>query len=187
MQIALVRHGKPKVESSRVTAEHLDSWIGAYDRAGIDPALPPPPRVREIAAAAAYALSSDLPRSVESLRALAPQRPAPGERIFREAGLPRLPSTPVRLDPQLWALLARIGWFLGWSRATESAASARRRARAASQQLSALAADHGSVMLVGHGIFNGLIAWELRAKGWRGPIWPTGGYWSAAVYRKGAA
>jgi len=187
MRIVLVRHGKPRVESSRIPGQELDSWVGAYDRAGIDPALPPPSRVRELAANAAYALSSDLPRAIESLRALVPGATAPSERIFREAGLPRLPFTPLRLDPQLWALLARTGWFLGWSRATESAPGARRRARAACRQLSALASAHGSVLLVGHGIFNALIAWELRAEGWRGPLWPTGTYWSAAVYRKGAA
>jgi broad specificity phosphatase PhoE len=187
MQIALIRHGKPSLESSPIAAQHLDSWVTAYDRAGIDPALPPPPGVRRLAGSAAYVLSSDLPRAVESLRALAPERPAPAERIFREAGLPRLPPTLVRLDPQIWAVLGRVGWFLGWSLATESASDARRRARAASQQLTALAAAHGSVLLVGHGIFNALIAWDLRGTGWRGSLWPTGSYWSAAVYRKRAS
>lgn len=187
LRIALVRHGKPTVESSRVDARHFDSWVEAYNRAGIDPALPPPPRVRKLAASSAYALSSDLPRAVESLRVLAPERATPAERLFREAGLPRLAPISVRLDPQLWALFARVGWFLGWSRGTESAARARRRARSASRQLSDLAAIHGSVLLVGHGMFNALIAWDLRANGWRGPLWPSGSYWSAAVYRKSAA
>jgi broad specificity phosphatase PhoE len=187
MRIVLVRHGKPLLESSAVSAHHLNSWVEAYNRAGIDPALPPPSRVRALAADAAYVLSSDLPRAVESLRALAPEHPEHAERVFREAGLPGLPSTSVRLDPQLWAFFARVGWFLGWSGATESASRARRRARDASEKLSALAAAHGSVLLVGHGIFNALIAWELRATGWRGPLWPTGSYWSAAVYRKRAS
>jgi broad specificity phosphatase PhoE len=186
LRIALVRHGKPTLEASRIPAEGLDRWIDAYNRAGIDPARPPPPRLRELALGSACTLSSDLPRAVESLRALDPERPGPAERIFREAGLPRLPSSPVRLDPQLWAALARVGWLLGWSSGTESAAAARRRARAASRRLSELAAAHGSVLLVGHGIFNALIAWELRAAGWRGPLWPTGSYWSTAVYRKRA-
>jgi broad specificity phosphatase PhoE len=184
MQIALVRHGRPSVEFSPIETRHLGSWFEAYDRAGIDPALPPPPRLRELAASAEYVLSSDLPRAVESLRALDPERGGPAERIFREAGLPRLPASSIRLDPQLWAILGRIGWFLGWSDDNESAARARRRARAASRELSALAASHGSVLLVGHGIFNTLIAWELLTHGWRGPMWPTGSYWSAAVYRK---
>ncbi len=187
MRIVLVRHGKPTVDSAPVSAHHFGSWVEAYDRAGIDPALPPPARARELAENAAYALSSDLPRAVESLRALAPRDAGPAERIFREAGLPRLPTSSIRFDPQLWALLARVGWFLGWSGATESASRARQRARAASQQLAALAATHGSVLLVGHGIFNALIAWELLAAGWRGPLWPTGSYWSCAVYQRSSA
>lgn len=187
MRIALVRHGRPALQASRIPAEQLGRWIDAYNRVGIDPALPPPHRVRELAATSAYVLSSDLPRAVESLRALAPEQPAPGERLFREAGLPRLPSTPLRLDPHLWAALARAGWLLGWSGGAESASAALQRARSASQQLAALAAAHGSVLLVGHGIFNALIAWELLAAGWRGPLWPTGSYWSSAVYRKRAA
>lgn len=184
MQIALVRHGKPTVAPGRIPAHKLDSWMGAYNRAGIDPGVPPPVRARELASTAAYAVSSDLPRAVESLRTLAPGRVAEPERIYREAGLPALPSGPVRLDPQLWAVLARVGWFLGWSGDSESAVRARRRARAASERLSEHAATHGSVLLLGHGIFNALIAAELRASGWSGPLWPNGTYWSAGVYRK---
>jgi broad specificity phosphatase PhoE len=184
LRIALVRHGRPTVDLSSVSAQQLEGWIEAYDRAGIDPALPPPASVRRIAANADYVLSSDLPRAVESLRTLAPGRSGPAERVFREAGLPRLPASPVRLDPHLWATLARMGWFLGWSSGTESAGRARRRARAAREKLASLAADHGSVLLVGHGLMNAMIAWELRVAGWRGPLWASGSYWSAAVYRK---
>ena len=186
LRIALVRHGRPMVEFSPGPSQHLGRWIEAYDRAGIDPALPPPARVRRIADAAAYTLSSDLPRAVESLRALAPEAPGPAERVFREASLPSLPSAPIQLDPMLWAGVARMGWFLGWSPGTESVRGARRRARIARHKLSALATAHGSVMLVGHGLMNALIAWELRLAGWRGPLWASGSYWSAAVYRKSA-
>lgn len=185
MLIALVRHGKPNLDPwSPVAGQHLDSWLDAYNRAGIDHAFPPPVRVRELAGSVSCLLSSDRLRACESLRMLAPGREARAEQIFREAGLPRLPSVCVRLDPRLWALLARIGWFLGWSNSTESPSRARHRARAAAQQLAGLAVAHHSVLLMGHGFFNALIARELRTEGWRGPVLPTGRYWSAAVYRK---
>lgn len=183
-RIALVRHGRPVVASSRLGSHQLDRWMDAYNRAGIDPALPPPVRVRKLAVTSGTTISSDLPRAVESLRTLDPEREAPAERIFREAGLPRLPPSLVRLDPQLWAAVARVGWFLGWAGDTESMSRARRRARAAGEKLEALAETHGSVLLLGHGIFNALIAWELRTAGWEGPWWPSGDYWSSAVYRK---
>jgi broad specificity phosphatase PhoE len=186
MQIALIRHGKPNVDFTRGGGRHLD-WVEAYDLAGIDPAMPPTARVLELAAASAYALSSDLPRAVESLGALSREGRAPAESLFREVGLRGLPGSPVRLDPRLRGALARFGWRFGWTLPQESAFGLDRRARAASERLSTLAATHGSVLLVGHGYFNTFIAWRLLASGWRGPVWPTGSYWSAAVYRKATA
>jgi broad specificity phosphatase PhoE len=186
MQIALVRHGRPDVDFSQGAARHLD-WVEAYDLAGIDPALPPPARVRELAAASAYALSSDLLRAVDSLAALAGADPAPAESLFREVGLRGLPVSPLPLPPRLRAPLARFGWRVGWSLPKEGPRRLHRRAGAAARRLSTLAATHGSVLLLGHGYFNTLIAWRLLAAGWRGPVWPTGSYWSVAVYRKGEA
>jgi broad specificity phosphatase PhoE len=183
MQIALVRHGRPDVDFRLGSARHLD-WVEAYDLAGIDPDLPPPARAVELAAASAYALSSELPRAIESLEALGHSDPGPSESVFGELGLRGLPVSPVRLDPQHRAILARFGWRFGWSYPTESALALHRRAKAAAKRLSSLAATHGSVLLVGHGYFNFLIAWRLIAAGWRGPVWPTGSYWSVAVYRK---
>lgn len=183
MQIALIRHGRPKVDFSLGTARHLD-WVEAYDLAGLDPDLPPPARVRELGATSDYALSSNLPRAIESLRALGREEPAPADSLFREVGLRGLPVSPIRLDPRVRASLAHFGWSFGWSHPTESALGLHRRASAASRKLSELAAAHRSVLLLGHGYFNIFIAWRLLAAGWRGPVWPTGTYWSAAVYRK---
>jgi broad specificity phosphatase PhoE len=185
MQIALVRHGRPDVDFSLGTTRHLD-WVEAYDRAGLDPTLPPPARVRELAAASAYALSSDLPRAVESLGALAREEPAPAENLFRELDLRGLPASPLPLARPLRATLAQLGWRFGWFYPTENALAVHRRANAASKKLSTLASTHESVFLLGHGYFNALIAWRLLANGWRGPVWPTGSYWSVAVYRKGS-
>ncbi len=185
VQISLVRHGRPAVDFSRGSADRVD-WVESYDLAGIDPDLPPPDHVRELHDASAFALSSDLPRAIESLGALGRKDPPRPERLFREVALRGLPIVPFRLDPEWRAGLARFGWRFGWSFPTESAFAMQRRARAASERLAALASTHGSVLLLGHGYFNTLLAWRLLAAGWRGPLWPTGSYWSAAVYRKAA-
>ena len=187
MQIVLVRHGRPDVEPNDRIWPNLVAFAREYNRAGIDPALPPPRRVRALADRSAFVLSSNLPRAIDSLRMLAPGREGPAERVYREAGFPPLPSLLVALNPPLWATL-RIAKGLGWlpdgSEVAESLAKARGRARAASGRLIGLAETHGSVLLVGHGMFNTLIAAELNAAGWSGPRWPTGSYWSAATYRR---
>ena len=185
MQIALVRHGKPNVDPDDRILPNPVAFVEEYNRAGIDPMLPPPERVRELAAGSTYVLSSNLPRAIESLRILAPGREGPAERIYREAGFPPLPDIIVALNPPLWVtlkILKRLGWLSDDSRIAESLAKARGRARAASRRLVGLAETHGSVLLVGHGMFNTLIASELNAAGWVGPRWPTRGYWSAATY-----
>lgn len=187
LQIALVRHGKPDVAPNDRLLPSLVAFAEDYNRAGIDPALPPPERVRALAAGSAYLLSSNLPRAIESLRMLAPDREAPAERIYREAGFPSLPGLLVALNPPLWLTLnvmKRQGWLAGDSGVTESIGKARGRAREASRRLVALAETHGSVLLLGHGMLNTLIASELNASGWQGPRWPTGRYWSTAVYHR---
>ena len=117
---------------------------------------------------------------------LAPGREGPAERIYREAGFPPLPGILVALNPPLWVtlkILKSLGWLPDGSGIAESVGKARGRARAASRRLVGLAEAHGSVLLVGHGMFNTLIASELNAAGWEGSRWPSGGYWSAAIYR----
>ncbi len=58
------------------------------------------------------------------------------------------------------------------------------RAKDATVRLCQFAEQHGSVLLVGHAIFNRLLGRELRRIGWHGPRSPSGGYWGIGVYRK---
>jgi broad specificity phosphatase PhoE len=185
MQISLVRHGKPDVDFSRGDASRLD-WVETYDLAGIDPSLPPPAGVRDLAEESEYALSSNIRRAVESLGALTREGPAPVDSLFREIGLRGLPASPFHLNPDVRATLAHLGWRFAWFHVKENPIELHRRARAASAKLASLAATHETVLLVGHGFFNTFIAWHLLLTGWSGPIWPTGSYWSSAVYRKGS-
>lgn len=185
MQITLVRHGRPRLAvPRRIAGRELCSWIERYDEAGIDPELPPPAKTRELAAAASCIVTSTLCRSIESARTLAPARGTIREAAFREAGLPSPTDARLRLPPQAWGALARIAWFLGWCPNAETLALARQRAAAAATHLVELSHKHGSVLLVGHAVFNRLIATELRRSGWRGPALPSGSYWQAGVYQR---
>ena len=185
MQIALVRHGRPRLAVPRRIAGHeLRVWIDRYDGAGIDPELPPPAKTLALAAAAACIVTSTLRRSIESARALAPAPATVAEAAFREAGLPSPTHTRLRLSPRAWGALTRIAWYLGWCPNAETLGQARQRAASAAAHLVELCHKHGSVLLVGHAVFNRLIAAELRRSGWRGPALPSGSYWQAGVYQR---
>jgi broad specificity phosphatase PhoE len=56
------------------------------------------------------------------------------------------------------------------------------RARGAAQRLIELARERGSVLLVGHGVMNRLIAAALLARGAVGPRRLRSGYWTSGVY-----
>jgi broad specificity phosphatase PhoE len=103
---------------------------------------------------------------------------------FREAGLPSAFASDVRLRPDIWAAVARSAWFCGWSNGGESFTAARQRAEEAARMLTSRADAQGSVVVVGHGMMNILIARRLRASGWSGPRIPSPRHWSFGVYRR---
>jgi broad specificity phosphatase PhoE len=184
--IILTRHGRPALRTSkRVPSASLRSVARRYDEAGIRRTPAPPADLRRRAASAGIIVCSDTRRAVESARALDRTRDPLTDRVFREAGLPLVSPLPLPLSFEAWMVIARIAWFLGWSAGGESVTHARRRARRAARRLIGLSATHQSVMLIGHGVFNALIAVELRRSGWRGPPWnPTASHWGSASYSR---
>src|SRR6266508_1340850 len=115
---------------------------------------------------------------------------APGRRflcdpLFDEAGIPSSIRLRLALAPRHWSLLARVVWFCGWSHGAESLREARGRAHRAAERLGELAREHGSVMLVGHGVMNRLISRALRRSGWRGSA--SGfAFWSVIALQRAA-
>lgn len=181
VEIILVRHGRPLVDDrSRIPGPELGTGVTGFEQAPLDTTLPPPPSLASRAAAARCIVSSTLRRSVESAALLAPARPVLSEELFVEAGMPVAMPGRVAIRPKHWDAFARIAWILGWSRGTESWPAARRRAALAAERLSDLAREHGSVLLVGHGMLNALIQRALRARGWSGGGWRSA-YWSYVV------
>ena len=169
----------------RLPSDRLRSTARRYNEAGIRATPRPSTRLRRQAGAAGVIVCSDAQRAVESARALDSTREPLIDPLFREAGLPVGTRVPLRLSFDTWVLIAGIAWFWGWSAGTEPLADARRRARSAAQRLMRLATRHRSVMLVGHGVFNALIAAELRRRGWEGPRWtPTASHWEFTVYAR---
>jgi len=188
MEITIVRHGPSAYqESQRIAGTQFGVWILTYNEAGISSAVPPPRALVAKARTVGLIVSSDLKRAFDSATCLDSSRVPWASPLLREANLPALFPTTLRLPPTVWAILARTAWVLGWSPQTESLWEARQRARRAAETLCALAAQHTSLLVVGHGIFNHLMVGELRRGRWCGP-WRAGGRpWASAVYRKGAS
>lgn len=185
LRIVIVRHGRPTVHlPSRIRPSQMRDVFRRYNASGIDRSVPPPVAVQYLARSAGRILASDLPRAMESARMLAPRRRVQADRVFREAGLPTPRFGSNGVDPALGGTLLRLLWFVGWAPNGESVARARTRATSAIRLLTDLSERDGSVLLVGHGIFNSLLAWELCNQGWAGPRFLRGAYWSFGVYER---
>lgn len=181
-RIILLRHGKPAVDLvGMACAADLAQMAAAYNAAGI--VDQPPPAVLHAVGNADIVLCSDLLRAQESARALGFAEVYTVEVDMREAAIPHFASGSIKLPVSVWLLVLRILWLAGFSRNGESYAAARSRARQAAARLVALAERHASVLLVGHGVMNYLIARELRASGWQGPAKPGKRFWDYGVYR----
>lgn len=185
MQIILVRHGRPDHSAARwCSPARMKDWIECYDRASVA-GHEVPAELVALARTAGTVVCGSFARCIQSRDSLGVERCPEPDPLFDEAHIPYPDWTFPRLPADLWRLLFRCAWFCGFARHTEPVAAANRRASAAAQRLIQLAEAHGSVLLMGHGIMNILIAWQLRKRGWAGARQLLmRGYWQASIYRK---
>lgn len=185
MEIGLLRHGEPEaVSNSPVSASDFAEWIKHYNRAGLAAGSTPPATTLEFVRTCGVIAGSTLPRSIQSAEVLSTDNILEPDSLFSEVDMPYTKWRTFRLAPKYWAVLFRVLWYLGYSRDCENYAMARRRAAEAAKNLVHIAETRQSVLLVGHGIFNRLLAKELITLGWSGPQSPGSRYWSLAVYTK---
>jgi broad specificity phosphatase PhoE len=85
-----------------------------------------------------------------------------------------MPIPMVRLPQGAWDVMARVAWATGWSGGGESRRQAAIRAAEAAAAIERrLTQADGAIVVVAHGCMNILLAWELRARGFRGPRLPS--------------
>ena len=183
MEISLIRHGRSTcTENTRMSSENFKEWVRKYDESGVFEEDSYPVKSIEKITAANILVTSDLNRSVASMRLLKPNGSAHSNAIFRETELPIPLTKVVKLKATTWALILRCLWFLGYSRDCESVGAAKKRAKVAAELLGGDAKKHTSVVLVGHGFFNRFIAQELRKMGWKGKKQPSSKHWYCTTY-----
>jgi len=183
VRIVLLRHGKPDVpDFAKLQAKDVKTWIASYNAAGL--AVNDSPHVAAVTVSKAcnYIVCSDLPRSIESAKAVGVGRVIKSHAVFREMGLPSCSFPSPKLPANAWAVIFRVLWFLGFSHNCEPLSEAKRRAVNGAKLLVKAAEKHQSVLLVGHGLLNRFIARELIKNGWSGPTTPGKKYWDFAVY-----
>ncbi len=185
MKIILLRHGKPIVPSlKKVNASAFYEWVREYNASGLCSSSKPTLQALSCAKECNAIVCSDLPRSIESAKALNAENIVLSNAIFNEAGLPVANWHTLKLSPQTWAITFRILWLLGYSRNSESFKEAKSRAIEAVKKLTEVANKYENVLFVGHGVYNRILANELRRSGWSGPKNPGSKHWSFGVYKQ---
>ena len=188
MRIVLLRHGEPKSNLSdnfrlKISANEIKSLISVFNDSGLNKQKMPTSEALYVAKSCKAVVCSNLPRSIESAKALGVQTIDLIDPVFREAELPHPEWRYPKLALITWFLVLRALWFLGYSNNNgEPITSANKRAEKAFLKLRQIAEEHSSVMLIGHGIINQLIAKRLIANGWRGPKKPGNKYWEYGIY-----
>ncbi len=185
MEISLIRHGKSLLTDNRkITCIEFKKWTAKYDENGVFSEQFYPLAALEKVKTAKIVVTSDLKRSVESAKLLNSGAGIVSDCLFRETELPH-PSVNlfnIKFKPEIWAVILRLLWFCGYSNECESLVRARDRAITAAKQLMEYANEHKSVVLVGHGFFNRLIAKELQKHGWKGRRRAGSKHWSCTAY-----
>lgn len=181
MTIILMRHGKPDHQTGgRLSAQALADWCEAYDMARVCDT--PPDRSITIARQASVVVCSPLPRARSSLARLGLQ-PVEINALFSEVSVPLIASERLELPTLLWLTLLRTLWLCGYAGESESLLMARERAARAAEKLIALS-EQGTVLLLGHGLMNKMIARELRKRGWQAEKHASSRHWSSAIYHR---
>ncbi|MGB7999206.1 MAG: histidine phosphatase family protein [Anaerobacillus sp.] len=170
MEISLIRHGKSLCRASEpLSYRSFKDWMIEYDHVGAAEEDAYPSDSIEKVLSSELVFTSDLKRSVQSALLLSPALTPKSDTTFREVELPTFIHVPdtIKVKPNVWAVILRVMWFLGYSKGCESFTSAKKRAVQAALKLSEAAKEHTSIVLVGHGFFNKMIAKELKRRGWR--------------------
>ena len=185
-EITLIRHGRSThIEKQRINHVEFQNWVEKYDSSGVFEETTYPSLTCNKIQSAHLIVTSDLKRSIDSAKLLHKEKQKISKQLFRETELPVLSKeVRLKLKPNSWAIILRCLWFCGYSKQCESFKEAKQRANKAAKQLINDTEKHSSVVLVGHGLFNRLIARELRKLGWKGKRKSSVKNWGSTTYYK---
>lgn len=180
-----MRHGKPDINKNLwLNAHEFGLWVEQYNAAGLNADDLPPGEAVEQARMSTFIVCSDLPRSLESARALGIKRIDLSSSLFREFDMPssawRFPVLPL----SLWLLIFRFAWIFGYSRNVESFKLAKTRAQLCAEELVNLSSTHETVLFVGHGSLNWFLAKYLNKLGFLSSEKSPSKFWGHSIFYK---
>lgn len=186
LNITLIRHGRStQIENDRINQTDFQKWVEKYDSSGVFEESTYPNLTCNSIQSAKLIITSDLKRSIDSANLLHKNKQIMSDQLYRETELPIFSKEgKLKLKPNSWAVILRCLWFCGYSNQCESFKEAKQRANIAAEQLVKYAEKHQSVVLVGHGFFNRLIATELRKMEWKGKRRSSVKNWGSTTYFK---
>jgi len=159
-----MRHAKVLIENRKIYANELKECIEEYDKAPIETKIQNREELVALANSCNYIVSSGLPRSIESL-ALLGKKAHYIDELFAEVESPYMEQKIVKLSLFTWGFWFKIAWFLGYSNKSKSYKYSKEEAKEGAKLLIDFAKEHGSVLLVGHGLKNILIVKSLKKLG----------------------
>lgn len=188
MKIILMRHGQPELDLNAIKHKKLSPFaagkiIDKYEETDLAFNTFPPSEAVNVAKNCRIAISSDLVRAVSSIQRLGIEAKATADPDFRESNLPYLKWQRPHLSFYNWCLLFRILWLFGFAQNGESIRNSRKRAKKCVIKLCEGVEADGTVLLLGHGIINRLIASELKKLNWVKIDGSGALYWSYMTFQ----
>lgn len=185
MKITLIRHGQPDIDlRTRVRPNKIGDWFSEYNIVKIKKESRPDKATVDAVANSKFIVCSDFVRSINSAEILNVNEIGLIDPEFREVDIPFPDWNFPKAELRIFAGILRLFWFLGYSNNCNSIKTEKARAKLAADKLINFAREYEKVLFVGHGIFNHLLAKELRSKGWSGPKNPGRRYWEYGEYFK---
>ncbi|WP_072033810.1 hypothetical protein [Dickeya chrysanthemi] len=183
MRIILIRHGKPDINITRKLSSHeMRLWIENYDKSEVSE-NPPPYFFTNNIISKNFVITSSSPRALTSLKMMG-INPDVIDSVYCEAQLPSFNILALKLSPMTYAFLFRILWFVGFYKNVESYCSAKHRSKFVAKKLISFAQKESSISLMGHGIMNRMIGYQLEREGFKKTKKLGKNYWELTVYEK---
>jgi hypothetical protein len=169
LQIYLIRHAKPNVKKNWFySADEARQYVSDYNSA---PIIPFDISLVKVNLGPNHIIyCSSLPRSQETaLKIFGDNFPVVSDSVFREFEIRMIAANSFfKMPLGIWQAFSRGSWMLGFNhRGIESHQQAKLRAQRAAENLIKVARDEETAVLVAHGMLNGVIAKELKKKGWK--------------------